>query len=441
MRIAYIAAGAGGMYCGSCIHDNALAAALQTLGHEVALLPTYTPLKTDETNVSDRHQFYGALNVFLQQKSGLFRHTPRFVDRVLDGRRLLRWISRLGGSTDPTGLGDLTLEMLRGEHGAQHKELDKLVDWLASSYRPDVVVITNSLLLGLVHRIREALGVPVAVCVQGEDLFIDQLPPRDRERVEAEMRKRAADADLFISPSRYYADHMARRLAQDPSRVAVVPLGIDLTGYAGDAAPADGDPAREPVTLGYLARICPEKGLHRLVEAFIALAAEAPGAKALRLRIAGYLGPRDRHYWQEQQARIEAAGLSERVDFLGEIDRPTKLEFLRSLDLLSVPTVYAEPKGLFALEAMASGVPVVLPDHGSFPEILGETDGGLLFEADSIDSLTATLRRLIDDPGQRRRLGRGGRAAVHSLRGAPLMAERTHTVLSALTAAHQEGAS
>jgi len=433
LRIAYIAAGAGGMYCGSCIHDNALAAALQALGHEVALLPTYTPLKTDEESVSDSHQFYGAINVFLQQKSGIFRHTPRFLDRLLDGRALLSWISRLGASTDPAGLGDLTLEMLRGETGAQHKELDRLVHWLATDYQPEVVVITNSLLLGLVQRIKAALGVPVVVCVQGEDLFIDQLPEPGRRRVQAELERRANDADLFIAPSHYYADHMARKLGQDLSRFEVVPMGIKLEGH-GDPPPAAAD---RPVVLGYLARICPEKGLDRLVEAFIGLASANPG-RGLSLRIAGYLGPRDRDYWEEQQRRLEGAGLSDRVDFLGEIDRPTKLEFLSSIDILSVPTVYQEPKGLFALEAMASGVAVVLPNHGSFPEILTETGGGVLYEPDSAIALEAALSRLIEDSDARRAFGRRGRSAVHAARGAQLMAERTATVLTSLVAPSKE---
>ena len=436
MRIAYIAAGAGGMYCGSCIHDNALAAELQSQGHEVALLPTYTPLKTDEESVSDSHQFYGAINVFLQQKSGFFRHTPRFLDRLLDGRALLGWISRLGASTDPSGLGNLTLEMLRGESGAQHKELDRLVHWLATDYRPELVVITNSLLLGMVHRIKEALGVPVVVCVQGEDLFVDQLAEPWRGRVQAELQRRANDADLFIAPSRYYAGHMAECLGQDLARFAVVPLGINLEGHRNAPHAA----AKDPVTIGYLARICPEKGLDRLVGAFTVLASTESGSN-LRLRVAGYLGPRDRDYWDEQQRRIEGAGLSDRVDFLGEIDRSAKLEFLSSIDILSVPTVYREPKGLFALEAMASGVPVVLPDHGSFPEILGETGGGVLYEAESTTALVTALGRLAENSAERLALGRRARSAVHSLRGATLMAERTATLLASLVASSKEAAS
>jgi len=420
VRIAYIAAGAGGMVCGSCIHDNALAAAMQKEGHEVALLPTYTPLKTDEENVSDPHLFYGAINVYLQHKSGLFRHTPRLVDWLLDRKSLLGWVSRLGASTDPSSLGDLTLDVLRGEAGHQAKELDRLVDWLAEDYRPDIIQITNSMLLGLVRQLKERLEVPVVVSVQGEDLFIDQLPESDRLLVLAELRARADDADLFIAPSRAYAAFMGDRLGQDLDRMRVVPMGIQLDGHGGHSdREQDGT-----TTIGYLARQCPEKGLHRLVDAFTALAVR-PGGESLRLKVAGYLGPRDRPYVEQQQARLRFAGLSDRADFAGQIDRDEKIRFLNSLDLLCVPTTYQEPKGLFALEAMANGVPVALPHHGSFPEILAETGGGVWFDPDSTEDMVSALARLIDNPEERRVLGAQGKASVHSIRDATTMARST----------------
>src|SRR5262245_25015335 len=137
MRIAYITAGAGGMYCGSCLHDNTLAAALIALGHDTLLIPTYTPLRTDEPNVSQTRVFLGGINVFLQQKSSLFRHTPWFLDRLLDAPRLLRWVSRFASTTRAEDLGDLTLSVLRGDHGKQRKEIDKLVRWLQDEVRPE----------------------------------------------------------------------------------------------------------------------------------------------------------------------------------------------------------------------------------------------------------------------------------------------------------------
>jgi glycosyltransferase involved in cell wall biosynthesis len=395
------------MYCGTCIHDNTLAAALLRKGHEVALMPTYTPMRTDEENVSTGRVFYGALNVYLQGKSSLFRHTPRALDWLLDRPSLLRLVSKLGSTTDPRGLGWMALDVLQGEAGHQHKELERLVAWLRDDYKPDIVHITNSMFLGMVKRIREGVGVPVVVALQGEDLFIDELPEPFHSTVVEEMRSRAADADLFISPSRYYAEHMAGVLGVAADAIEVVPLGIRLDGHGAEPEPR----AADTVNLGFLARISPEKGLHQLVDAFVALGSLAE-CDSLRLRIAGYLGPRDVAYKDECLAAIDRAGLSDRVEFLGEVDLEGKLAFLRSLDILSVPTVYLESKGIFVLEALADGVPVVLPRHGSFPEMVEATGGGLLVEPGSTESLAAGIRELVLDPARRKELGRRGQLAV-----------------------------
>jgi len=424
MRVAYLAAGAGGMYCGSCIHDNAAARAMIALGHEVALMPTYTPLKTDEENVSLDRVFYGAVNVYLDLKGPLFRRLPGFVHRWLDRPGLLRWVAdRFAGTTDAKVLGELTLAVLAGEEGPQKRELDELVSWLRDDFRPDVVHVTNSLLLGVVREIKRVVKVPVVVAVQGEDIFLDDLTGPYRERVIAAMRERARDADLVLAPSRWYAAEMAALLDLPLERTRVVPLGIHLEGE--DDAPARGAGGR--LTIGYLARICPEKGLHLLLEAFRELCRRNPD-RPFRLRIAGWVGARDRAYLDGQMARVGEWGLAERVELVGEVDHAGKARFLGSLDLLSVPTVYREPKGLFALEAMAHGVPVVLPAHGSFPEMIEATGGGLLVEPGSPEALATGLTLLLDDAARRRELGRRGQAAVRERFGDRTMAEATLAV-------------
>ncbi len=425
LKVAYIAAGAAGMYCGSCIHDNALAAAMLQLGHDVTLIPTYTPMRTDEPNVSQGRVFYGAINVYLQLKTGLFRHTPRFLDRLLDQRGLLRWVSRFAGSTDARELGELTLAVLQGEAGPQRKELDKLCRWLRE-LQPDVIHITNSLFLGLVRQLRREVGVPVVVSLQGEDLFLDDLLPSHRKAAETEMRRRAAEVDRFLAPSRYYADAMADRLAVEPDRIAVVPLGISLDGYTA------ADPTGPP-TIGFLARICPEKGLHHLVAALRTLRDE--GDDSTRILAAGYLGTRDQAYFAGLRQQVEAWGLADRFEYLGEVDRAGKLGLLGRVHLFALPTTYREAKGLSALEAMAAGVPTVLPDHGSFPEMVRATGGGVLHAAGSISALAGSLRRLLDDEPTRRRLATAGRAAVHRDFDDTTMAERTLAVYRSILAA------
>ncbi len=425
MRIAYIAAGAGGMYCGSCIHDNTVAAEIQRMGFEVALLPTYTPMRTDEASVSSGRVFYGALGVYLEQKSRFFRKPHRAIDWLLNRPALLSLAAKFSGSTDARELGELSLGVLKGEAGSAQKELDELVGWLRDEFKPDVVHITNSMFLGLVRRLKAELSVPVVVAVQGEDLFIEDLPAPYRDQVISEMRARAGEADALLAPSTFYAQRMAELLEVKPSRMTVIPLGIRLAGHLAPLTErAERTAGRTAPAIGYLARICPEKGLHLLVDAFLELARD-PGREDLRLKVAGYLGAKDRPYYLDLEKKIHAAGLIDRYDFLGEVDREAKISFLRSLDVFSAPTVYREAKGLSILEAMANGVPVVQPEHGSFPEMIRATGGGILVEPHSAGALAVGFRSLLDDPDERRRLGDAGRAAVLERYGDRPMAEAT----------------
>ncbi len=89
MNISILAAGAGGMYCGSCMRDNALATALKRQGHQITLIPLFTPLRTEPQDVSIGQVFYGGVNVYLQHATRLFRRTPRVLDWVFDRPWLL----------------------------------------------------------------------------------------------------------------------------------------------------------------------------------------------------------------------------------------------------------------------------------------------------------------------------------------------------------------
>lgn len=407
MKIAYITAGAAGMYCGTCMHDNTLAAALMARGHEVSLTPTYTPMRTDEESVANEHIFFGAINVYLQQKMSIFRYTPRFFDRLLDNRKLLRWVSRFSASTDAHDLGALTWSMLEGEKGLQKKELDKLVTWLEEILQPDVVHLSHSMFAGFARQIKARLGVPVVASLSGEDLFFDELEEPWFSRVRETLAERALDVDAFTSPNRYYAETMSREFAIPAERIHLARLGIRAEDFSQEPPPRpDG-----PVVIGCLARFAPEKGIHQLLDAFQLLHQQLPEG-AVRLRIAGYLGPKDQAYYDEQRRRVTAWGLDHAVEFVGEVDRQEKIDFLHSLDVFSLPTVYRESKGLPILESLASGVPVVQPAHGAFPEWVENTGGGLLVDPGSAPALATGLRQLVEDPERRRTLGQAGRQAA-----------------------------
>jgi glycosyltransferase involved in cell wall biosynthesis len=430
LKIAYIAAGAGGMYCGSCLHDNALARALNALGHPTLLLPTYTPLRTDEESQSLKQVFYGGIGVYLAQRYPALRRPLPLLDRVFSHPVVLALASRMAIKTEPATLGDLTVSVLRGEHGNQKKELEELVQYLEWEARPEVVHLTNSLFAGLAPVLKRRLRVPVICSFQGEDLFLEGLP-EDHRRTARELIGKSAEAiDLFVAPSRHTAELMAGLAGIAPERVRVVHPGIRLDGYPppGARPPAAG----RPFTIGYLARIAPEKGLAVLCEAYRLLreglerepvARMAGGAP--RLLAAGYLGRASRGYLDQIRKRVRSWGLSDGFEYVGELDRREKIEFLQKVDVLSVPSTYPEAMGLFAYEALAAGTPLVLPGSGAFPEIVEATGGGLLVEPGDPAALAAAFRRLLGEPALLADLGRRGAEAVHGRFHAEAMARAT----------------
>jgi glycosyltransferase involved in cell wall biosynthesis len=430
MRIAYITAGAAGMYCGSCLHDNTLAAALLALGQDVVLVPTYTPLRTDEANVSIRRVFFGGINVYLQEKLAVFRHTPWWIDRLFDHPALLDRLSQRAGSVDPTQLGGLTVSMLRGEAGNQRKELEKLVRWLLDVIRPDVVHLSNSMQIGMARMLRQRCGPPVVCQLSGEDLFLEKLPPPHYDRARDQLRERAAEVDAFVALNRYFADFMADYLAVDRGKVHVIQHGLKLDGHRqppaslGVSSPAQNIQRSYPRIVGYLARICEDKGLHLLFDACERLV-QRTDIPPFELRAAGYLGEGDRPYLEKLQSRAKSGLLKDRFKYVGELNRAEKIAFLQSVDIFSTPTVYRESKGLPALEAMANAAPVVLPDHGSFPEIIEDTGGGLLHRAHDSADLADKIGELLRDPARAIELGLAGQRAIHERYQASAMAEKT----------------
>ncbi|HUR53157.1 MAG TPA: glycosyltransferase family 4 protein, partial [Gemmataceae bacterium] len=403
MRIAFITAGAAGMFCGSCMRDNTLAAALRKRGHDALLIPTYTPIRTDEPDVSQGRVFFGGINVFLQQKAWLFRHTPWLFDRLLDFPRLLRYVSRYASRAKYSDLYDLTHSMLRGRHGKQRKELAKLTRWLADDVKPEVVLLTNALLSGLVADVKQTLGVPVLVTLQGDDVFLDAFEPKLRQTLVAQIRGNDAAIDGYICTSAAYADHMAAYLGIDRAKMHVVYPGINLAGYSAGRPPR----TEHPLTIGYFARVCREKGFQNIVDAFIALR-KTSGAPRAKLKASGWLGENDRPFFAEQVAKLTAAGLASDFEYVSSPDHASKVAFFQSIDVFSVPASFHEPKGLYVLEAWANGVPVVQPRRGAFPELIAATGGGVLVEPDDPLALAAGLRQLLEDAALRARLGAAG---------------------------------
>ena len=426
MRILALTAGAANMYCGSCLRDNALAAELMAQGHDVTLMPLYTPTLTDEVNVSSKRVLFGGISVYLEQHLAPFRHTPAWLDRLWDSLPALKAASRRSIAVSPRHLGELTISMLRGEHGAQRKEFQKLLDWLRTQPKPDVVTIPNSLLISLARPIQEGLGCPVVCTLQGEDLFLEGLGEPWRTQALDLIRAQVDSVDAFIAVSEYYAGFMSRYLGIPASKMHVVPIGINMKGYD------TGFRFRTNCfTVGYFARIVPEKGLHVLAEAYRKLRRETDFSGAT-LEAAGYMAPEYRGYLQGIEREMKQAGLGDEFRYRGVLDRAHKADFLRSLSMLSVPGPYAEPKGIFVLEAMANAVPVVQPRHGAFPEIIQKTGGGILVDPNSVDSLAEGILSLWRDQAHADEIGRRGAQGVREHHAVALMAQRAVETYSKL---------
>ncbi len=425
MKILALTAGASGMYCGTCLRDNALAAELSRQGHDVTLLPLYTPTRTDEENVSHQQVFFNGISIYLQQNWPLLRRLPSSFYRLLDSPPLMRLAMVRSVPVDPTLLGELTVAMLQGRDGSLRREFDKLTHWLSDQPSPDVVDIPYSLLIALARPLKELLGCPIVCTLQGEDLFLGGLIEPYRSMSLSLIAEGGRYVDAFIASSDYYADFMSRYLSIPTSKIRVVPLGINLQGHT-PARTTDGI-----FRVGYMARVAPEKGLHLLVDAWCRLRKDKDLGPGL-LEVAGYLPPANRGYLREAEQTMRAHGLAEEFQYHGEVDRPTKIRFLQSLDVLSVPSTFDEPKGLFVFEALANGVPVVQPRRGAYPEVFARTGGGLLVAPDCAAELAGALRVLWLDGDLRRSLGDRGCAAVREYHSIERMAEATATVYSSL---------
>lgn len=402
------------------MRDNALARELHRAGHEVTIAPMYLPLTLDEEALDGLEKvpvFFGGINVFLQQKLAPFRYVPAFLDRWLSSTGLLRWAARRTHMTSARTHGEMTLEMLDVGKSRLRKELDQLLDWLAQLGKPDLICLSTALLAGLAPELKRRFGVPIVMFFQGEDLFVDHLPEPYRSRAWGAMVRHLPATDLLISPSKAYATFMKGRLGLEKGVIQVLYNGIALDGYA----PAPQPPASPAI--GYLARMSRDKGLLVLVEAFSALALEM-GDKVTKLRIAGAATAGDEPFITSLKERIERYGLTSRVEWLPNLTREQKIEFLQSLTIFSVPTTYLEAFGLYVVEAMACGVPVVQPAIGTFIELIDLTGGGYYVRQRDADAFAGMWKRLLQDPEQRAKLGREGRLGVEKHFTARTMAEQ-----------------
>jgi glycosyltransferase involved in cell wall biosynthesis len=421
VNIIQITPGAGAMFCGGCFRDNALVGALRKLGHSTTMLPLYLPLTLDEENQSAGTPiFFSGISVYLEQKSKFFQNAPQWLHRIFASPKLLRLASGQAGKTHPRDLGDLTVSMLRGEEGNQARELDEMIRWIKANEKPEIISLSNALLVSMARRLKQELKVPVVCSLQGEDYFLDSLSQPHRDLAWKILAERADDVDLFIAPSKYFAELMARRMGISQKKILVVYNGINLGGYE---TTQDSKLKTENVqTLGYFARMCPEKGLDILVDAFITLKKRAE-FKNLKLKIGGGYGPSDEPFVKKLRSQLQANEVLADTEFFPNLTKTEKQNFLKSLRVFSVPAPYGEAFGLYIIEALASKVPVVQPRHAAFPELIEATHGGVLYEPNNSAALADAIGDLLSHPEKARAMGEAGRRTVFEKFGVRQMAE------------------
>jgi glycosyltransferase involved in cell wall biosynthesis len=429
MKILQIVPGTANFYCGSCIRDTALCKAIKQRGHDVILQPLYLPLLSEEENLHENSTvFFGGINMYLQQKTDFFRKTPRWVDRLLDSKSLLKLSATQVGMTKPEELGEMMVSMLLGKEGRQAKEFERFISWLKEQEAPDVIILPNGMLVSLAMAIQSEFSIPVVCTLQGEDSFINSLPEPYRSDAWRQMKEHTGYVDAFIPVSHYYAGVMAEHLDLPEDKCFVIQNGIPLQDYHETSE-------REcQLSLGFLAHLRKEKGLHLLVEAFIRLKKD-PKFAALKLKIAGTTTNADKPYIEDLQSKLRAVHLSGDVEFYTNIPRDEKIRFLESLTVLSVPATYGESFGLYVIEAMAAGTPVVQPRTAGFTEIIEQTQGGILYPEGDMDAYVSALEEMLTNPEKARTIGEQGRKAVHEQFSIEQMAEKVirvleHSVLS-----------
>ena len=347
------------MYCGSCLRDNALAAELLARGHDVLLLPVYTP---DPHRRGERQRRPRVLRrASASTCSSTCRSSagrPAVLDWLWDtpGRHPGRHRPRRLGR--PRGPGRADRLDAEGEEGFQAKEFRKLAAATSTAQPPFDVVVLPEL---AAHRpgrrpCSARSAVPSSARCRARTCSSRACREPYRDGVDGAHRARTRRRVDALRRDERLLRRLHGRLPRPAARqIHTVPLGINLDGHR--ARPRRR--ATGPFTIGYFARIAPEKGLHLLAEAYRDPAARARASPPSRLEAAGYLAPEHRGYLAGVEATLRDGGPRGRVPLPRRRSTATRRSRSCSgLDVLSVPSPYAEPKGLYLLEALANGVPV-----------------------------------------------------------------------------------
>lgn len=406
MQIIHIVPGSGGsFYCGNCLRDSKYIRGLKDAGAEVIKVPMYLPIFADEHDIEDIPVFYGAISLYLKHAFPLLRKAPAWLDKILNSGPMLKFAAHMAGSTNPKGLEDMTISMLLGELGEQKKELDHLIDWIAEHCKADIIHLSNALLLGLAKRIKEKLDVKVVCTLQDEDVWVNAMDENFKIKTWTLMKERAKDVDAFFAVSAYFAKYMKPLLGIPDDKLFTHHIAIDPSDYT--YVPS----AERPLHIGYISRLCEANGLEVLIDAYILLKKDSRWDHVNLVLTGGSTGDDDQ-FIKHIKNKIKEAGIQHCVEFQHNFEEDGRQEFFRKISIVSVPVLEGEAFGLYLLESMASGVPVVQPELGAFPEIVDKSGGGIIYKPNKPEELAAALADLLENPEKLSALSKAGKDGV-----------------------------
>ena len=354
-------------------------------------VPMYLPIFADEHDLNEVPVFYGAVSIYLKQLFPVFRKAPVWLDKLLNSKPMLKLAASQAGSTRAKGLEEMTISMLLGEKGKQHEELEHMTDWMKDHFKPDVVHLSNALLLGLAKKIKEKLNVPVVCSLQDEDVWVDIMSEQSRKTVWDLMAENAMYIDRFISVSHYFAAVATEKMGLSPDKISSIHIGVNPADYQYRNS---GEKGR---TIGFISRMCHENGLDILVDAFILLKKQQ-GYDDVKLIITGGQTGDDTAYLKQIRRKLAKNNLLQSVDFHKDFEGEGRKEFFAKTSVISVPVRNGEAFGIYIAESLASGIPVVQPALGAFPEILTKTGGGIIYRENNPEALSEALMQLLNNP-------------------------------------------
>ncbi|MDO9154029.1 MAG: glycosyltransferase family 4 protein [Paludibacter sp.] len=388
MKIAYLLPGSGGsFYCGNCLRDKVFTKSLKQSGHDILMIPMYLPLSIDQCD-ADSPIFYGAVNIYLEQLSPIFKKMPHWLKKFLDSDKVLRFAAKQSGSTKAEGNESMTISMLQGTHGKQSENLDELIYWLKEHEKPDVVHLSNALLSGLAQKLKQELNCTVVCTLQDEDEWIDEMREPFASQTWKLIESNAAYIDSFIAVSEYYAALIKSKIQIPAEKLHVVynSIGIDTI--------RESKHDKNHHTIGYMSKINSLFGADLLFDAFVELKKEKQFS-TLKLKYTGGYTDDFSKVVRTIKQKAKQNSIENDVEFFDDLSSIGKNKFLDSISILCVPSRRKEAFAIQVLEAYAAEVPSILPNTGAYPEINNRSNAGLLYVPNDTKNLVNVLRELL----------------------------------------------